>query len=75
MLTIESLIEWTRQGRRSVQVDISSQTDRCNITLWVYDFSVQQGRFVGMDDDLPTTDDLANQRRAELERQLKELAE
>ena len=74
MLTFESLIEWTRQGRRSVQVDITSQTEVHNISAWLYDFSVQQGRFVGVDDELPTTDDLANMRRAELERQLKELA-
>ena len=74
MLTFESLIEWTRQGRRSVQVDITSQTDKHNITAWVYDFDVQQGRFVGVDEELPTKDELANMRRAELERQLKELA-
>lgn len=74
MLTFDDLIAWTKDGRRSIQVDISSQTDMCNITLWAYDFDIQHGRFVEVCDELPTKEELNNMRRAELERQLKELA-
>lgn len=73
MLTIDDLIEWAKEGRRSVQLDITSQTESHKVTVWAYDFEVQHGCFVGMNEELPTTYDLVFMRRAELSRQLKEL--
>jgi len=67
---------WCSSGQRNVSIDISSQTTgAAKITCWAYDFCVQQGTLIDVDDPhWPSTDELKALRVADLKRQIEEAA-
>lgn len=75
MPTLEEFLRWASDGRRGVSIEITTQLGSDpEYKVWVYDFNVAHGCFVGVDEGLPSTADLADKRRAELMKQLDELA-
>lgn len=71
----EQAAKWVSEGRRQVDMDISTQINGVRTTIWCYDFDISYGAFVDADDPhWPTSKELAEARMINLRKQLDEVA-
>ena len=65
--------KWQKIGRRSIKAEISSTSESYNDKMWVYDYDFMYGKYIQSEEELPTAEDMENQRKAELENKIREL--
>ena len=71
----EQAEKWVREGRRQVDIAISTQANGVRTTIWAYDFDISYGAFIDADDPhWPTSKELAEARMTNLKRQIEEAA-
>ncbi len=73
---ITALINWQKKGQRSVKIDIPPlyfDEEGAVCTIWCYDGSLLEGRFVTKISEIPTTMQLAEQKRLAIEEERVEL--
>lgn len=71
----EQAAKWVSEGRRQVDMAISTQINGVRTTIWCYDFDISYGAFVDADDPhWPSTEELKEMRLAELRKQIEEVA-
>lgn len=71
---LTNAIEWARQGRRSIKIEIGTpfhDGDEPTVSIWAYDFDVLAGEFVPFGGKFPKTGTLRCLRKTKL---LEELA-
>jgi len=64
------LIDWSRQGRRSVKIETEPNTE---VRAWCWDYDLMTGRFASLGQDAPTKEELIEKKRNCLERELNAL--
>jgi hypothetical protein len=74
MPSIDKFIDWTKAGRRSVEVSITTiSAQDAPIKVWCYDYDLSFGKHVGIDDDPPTEEAMRAQEKAALLDRLAEI--
>jgi hypothetical protein len=45
-MNINEFEEWLNKGRREVNIKLSSRYNNLDISIWVYDYDLQEGQYV-----------------------------
>jgi hypothetical protein len=66
MSEIDKFLEWAREGRRSVKIELDNlrgdDATPAAPTVWCFDYEVLHGKYVKLEDGPPTTESLRNSR-------------
>ena len=72
---LATLVKWQSKGSRAVEIKLGHTIfeDNHRLSIWCYDYSVMEGCYVSKISEIPTTKQLAEMKRASIEKERAEL--
>jgi len=72
---LATLVKWQSKGSRGVDIKLGHTLyeDNRSLSIWCYDYSVMEGCYVSKISEIPTTKQLAEMKRASIEKERAEL--
>ena len=72
---LAALVKWQSKGERAVDIKLTHTIFEGNrrLSIWCYDNTALEGRFVSKISEIPTTKQLVEMKRASIEKQRAEL--